>query len=37
MSLHLKPIVPDTIAFTIYGTSPLIQHRWSEKALERQA
>jgi len=34
-SLQLKPIVPKTVAFTIVGTSPLIQHAWSEKALRQ--
>ena len=33
MAITLKPIVPKTIAFWIKGTSPLIQHAWSEKAL----
>lgn len=33
MSIQLKPIVPKTISFWIRGTSPLIQHAWSEKAL----
>lgn len=28
----LKPIKRETAQFTIEGTSPLIQHRWSEKA-----
>ncbi len=31
MALTLKPIVPTIIHFRIIGTSPLIQHAWSEK------
>lgn len=33
MAIELKPIVPKIISFWIRGTSPLIQHAWSEKAL----
>ena len=33
MTIKLKPIVPKAISFWIRGTSPLIQHAWSEKAL----
>lgn len=33
MSILLKPIIPKKISFWIKGTSPLIQHAWSEKAL----
>lgn len=33
MSLQLKPIVPKLISFWIKGTSPMIQHAWSEKAI----
>jgi hypothetical protein len=35
MALQLKPIVPKTISFWIRGTSPLIQHAWSEKGLRQ--
>lgn len=35
MALQLKPIVPKTITFRIKGTSPLIQHAWSEKGLRQ--
>jgi len=31
MPIQLKPIMPKTISFWISGTSPLIQHAWSEK------
>jgi len=31
--LEVKPIVPKLISFWINGTSPLIQHKWSQKAL----
>lgn len=33
MEVKLKPIVPKKISFWIKGTSPMIQHAWSEKAL----
>lgn len=33
MALQLKPIVPKTISFWIQGTSPMIQHAWSQKGL----
>lgn len=33
MSLQLKPIVPKLISFWIKGTSPMIQHAWSHKAI----
>jgi len=33
MAITLKPIVPIKISFWIKGTSPLIQHAWSKKAL----
>jgi len=32
MAITLKPIEQRTIAFTIRGISPLIQHQWDEKA-----
>ncbi len=32
MAITLKPIKPTMISFWIKGTSPLIQHAWSEKA-----
>jgi hypothetical protein len=34
-TLKLKPIVPVRMTFTIRGTSPLIQHAWSEKGLKQ--
>lgn len=33
-TVKLVPIVPKTIAFWVIGTSPLIQHKWSQKAIE---
>lgn len=33
MALLLKPIKRQRVSFTIRGLSPLIQHKWSEKAL----
>lgn len=33
MAITLKPIVPAKLSFWIKGTSPLIQHAWSEKGL----
>lgn len=35
MALQIKPIVPKTLSFWIKGTSPLIQHAWSEKGLRQ--
>ena len=35
MAVTLKPIVPKKISFWIRGTSPLIQHAWSQKGLEQ--
>jgi len=32
MAINLKPIDKKIIKFTIKGTSPLIQHKWAEKA-----
>lgn len=32
MSIKMKPITPSTVSFRVRGTSPLIQHAWSEKA-----
>jgi len=32
MAITLKPIKQENVVFTIRGTSPLIQHQWSEKA-----
>jgi len=32
MAITLKPINKQTVTFTIIGTSPMIQHKWSEKA-----
>ena len=32
MAISMKPIERKTITFTIKGISPLIQHKWSEKA-----
>ena len=34
MALILKQILPCTMSFRIRGTSPLIQHCWSQKALK---
>jgi len=34
MAIELKPIKKATITFWIKGTSPLVQHNWSNKALE---
>jgi hypothetical protein len=34
MAITLKPIVASRISFWITGTSPLIQHAWSEKGLD---
>lgn len=33
MAIQLKPILPKKLSFYIKGTSPLIQHAWSEKGL----
>ena len=33
--LRLRPIVPVKFSFWIKGTSPLIQHAWSEKGLKQ--
>lgn len=33
-SITLKPIVPIKLSFWIRGTSPLIQHAWSDKGLK---
>ena len=33
MTVKLTPIVPKSMTFWIKGTSPLIQHAWSEKGL----
>lgn len=33
MAIEIKPIVASKISFWIRGTSPLIQHAWSEKGL----
>lgn len=33
MAIEIKPIVATKLAFWIRGTSPLIQHAWSEKGL----
>jgi len=33
MAITLKPIVPVRLSFYIKGTSPLIQHAWSNKSL----
>lgn len=35
MAVKLKPIDVKNISFTIRGLSPLIQHKWSEKALRQ--
>jgi hypothetical protein len=35
MPITLKPIKVNTIAVTIVGVTPLIQHKWSEKALKQ--
>lgn len=32
MAITLKPINRQRVTFTIKGTSPIIQHKWSEKA-----
>lgn len=32
MAITLQPIEKEQVTFTIRGTSPLIQHKWSEKA-----
>lgn len=34
MAIQMKQIVPERYSFWIVGTSPLIQHAWSEKGLE---
>jgi len=34
-SLRVQPIQPRNFTFSIIGTSPLIQHAWSEKALSQ--
>jgi hypothetical protein len=34
MAIEIKPIVASKISFWIRGTSPLIQHAWSEKGLD---
>lgn len=34
MPVELKPIQRKTLTFKIVGTSPLIQHKWSDKALK---
>lgn len=33
MAIRLKPIKRQRVSFTIRGLSPLIQHKWAEKAL----
>ena len=33
MAITLKPITQSTLSFWIVGTSPLIQHAWSQKGL----
>jgi len=35
MSIQLKEIVPISYSFWIKGTSPMIQHAWSEKGLRQ--
>jgi len=35
MSLQIKEITPKTLSFWVVGTSPLVQHAWSEKALRQ--
>ena len=35
MAVKLKPIDIKNISFTIRGLSPLIQHKWSYKALRQ--
>lgn len=35
MAIQLKPIVPKSLSFWIHGTSPMIQHAWSEKGLRQ--
>ena len=32
--LMLKPILQERVQFTIVGTSPMIQHKWSQKAID---
>jgi len=34
MEITLKPIVPKKISFWVRGTSPLIQHAWTDKGLK---
>lgn len=35
MAVTLKPIDKKVISFTIRGVSPLIQHKWSDKAMKQ--
>lgn len=37
MAITLKPIKQECITLTITGMSPLIQHKWSEKAIKQMA
>jgi len=34
MAITLKPINTQHVVFTIRGTSPMVQHKWSEKAIK---
>lgn len=31
-AIILQPITIDTVSLRIVGTSPIVQHKWSEKA-----
>ena len=35
MAINITPIIPQKISFWIVGTSPLIQHNWSQKGLDQ--
>lgn len=34
MAISLKPINQQEVTFTIIGTSPMVQHKWSSKAIK---